>query len=428
MNFAARRTGQPKSARSGRHFSTSGWVTPGIVGMICLALLAAAVERGRGNFQKLVTKVNPPAVVETAALPAAGGQEPIHLTRSATSIGSDAEMLSVTLLPGRGMNVFQITAMVPGHGEVPLLASPPLTDAVNILNGKNGDANGMASTTLGGAFLLPWAQSLSGNPTSTPGMLETDWDGKRLTFPAANPDGTTSVEGLLLNAAADNVKSDVLPDGQSALATFHVRDFNGKGNSNIEVKVLAELTAHDVDFTVTAQNTGSQPAPFGIGWHPFFALPSGDRSNALLTIPSQTIMDVDRRTGLPTGKTVEIDDTARDYSHIRGTKLGNAGINDTYTSLQSTMGTNPIAELTDPAFSMRLRIIPMTPNVNSMRVIAPANRSWVSIGPNTNLDDPLGPEWGGPQNAGIVTLAPGQTIRWKVRVEISLLGSAESVQ
>jgi hypothetical protein len=39
------------------------------------------------------------------------------------------EFLSVTLLPGRGMNVLQITAYIPGKGEVNLLASPSIEGA-----------------------------------------------------------------------------------------------------------------------------------------------------------------------------------------------------------------------------------------------------------------------------------------------------------
>jgi galactose mutarotase-like enzyme len=426
MNFAARKPGPAKPTQEKRHYSASGWVTPSIVGGLCLVLVGAAIERGRGNLQKLRTHMETPVAVE-APPPTAGGQDPIHLTRSATSIGRGAEMLSVTLLPGRGMNVFQITAMIPGRGEVPLLVSPALADAPGILSGKRDDANGSASTTLGGAILLPWAQTLSGTPGGAPGMLETTWDGTRLAFPAANGRSNTSVEGLLLNRGADSVKSDVLPDGQSALATFHAGSFNGDWPSTVDVTVLAELTADSVDFTVTAINTGPQPAPFGIGWHPFFAIPSNDRANALLKIPSQTVMEVDHRTGLPTGKTVEIDDTPRDFSHVKGTKLGAADLNETYTSLQSATG-SPVAELTDTASNVRLRVIPLTASINSMRVIAPADKPWVSIGPNTNLDDPFGPEWGKPEIAGMVILAPGQSLKWKVRIEIALLGASDTAQ
>jgi len=142
MNLAARKNGQKRSSPVERHYSASGWVTPGIVALVCLGLIIAAAERGHGNFQKLWARVDPPPPVEVTP-PGPGGQDPVHLSRSATTIGRGAELLSVTLLPGRGMNVFQITAMVPGHGEVPLLVSPPLADATGILTGAHDDANGL---------------------------------------------------------------------------------------------------------------------------------------------------------------------------------------------------------------------------------------------------------------------------------------------
>jgi aldose 1-epimerase len=426
MKLGRPQTGQRKSSAGGRHYSTQGWLTPGLVGLLSIALLIAAFERGHGNFHKLKTKVDPQPPADV--LPSGpGGQDPVRLSRSATSIGRGAELISATFLPGRGMNVFQVTALIPGHGEVSLMVSPPIANAAGVLNGQEDDANGSGSTTMGGAILLPWAQRLSGNSTSTAGVLSTDWAGKRLSFPAENSGSNMSVEGLLLNRGADNVKSDVLPDGQSVVAVFHAGDFSGNWLSTVEVIVEAQLTAHDLDLTVTAKNTGQQPAPFGTGWHPFFAIPSGDRPNALLSIPSQTIMEVNRQSGLPTGRMVSVAGSAMDLSRLGGAKLGTNPIGATYTSLLSGVGSGPIAELSDPTYNYRLSVIPLTPDITSMRVIAPADKPWVSIGPNTNLDDPFGPEWDNPENAGMITLAPGATLRWKVRLEISQLGASSAV-
>jgi aldose 1-epimerase len=422
MNIERRKTDRRKPVQGSRHFSTRGWVTPSLVGLLCLGLLTAAFERGHGNLHKLKTRVNPPLPQEVTP-PGPGGQDSVRLSRSATSIGKGAELISAAFLPGRGMNVFQITALIPGHGEVQLMASPALTSAPSILNGQDEDANGAASTSLGGAILAPWAQSLSGEPTGTAGVLQTEWNGRRLTFPAMNSRSNMSVEGLLLNRGADSVKIDVLPDGQSALAVFHAGDFSGNWPSTIDVTVQAELTAHDLDLTITATNTGQQPAPFGVGWHPLFAIPSGNRPDALLKIPSQSIMEVDRRSGLPTGKTVEVNDVASDFSREGGTRLGMNSLNQTYTNLKPGIGSGPVAEVSDPAYNFKVSVVPLTASITNMRVIAPADKPWVSIGPNTNLDDPFGPEWGNPANAGMITLAPGATLRWKVRVEISLLGA-----
>ena len=95
---------------------------------------------------------------EPAAQPAApaavqiGGENALTLTRKATAGGSKPEFLSVTLLPGRGMNMFQVTAAIPGKGEIPLLRSPSLADAPKILSGMGRDESGSASFGLGEPF------------------------------------------------------------------------------------------------------------------------------------------------------------------------------------------------------------------------------------------------------------------------------------
>jgi aldose 1-epimerase len=423
MKLGTPHTGQRKSSAQGRHFSTRGWLTPSLVGLLSVGLLFAAFERGHGNLHKLKGRVDPQPPAEVMPT-GPGGQDPIRLSRSATSIGKGVELISATFLPGRGMNVFQITALIPGHGEVPLLVSPQLASAASILNGQDDDANGSASTTLGGAVLLPWAQRLSGTSTNTQGTLSTIWNGKRLSFPAENAGSNMSVQGLLLNRAADSVKSDVLPDGQSVVAVFHAGDFSGNWLSTIEVTVEAQLTAHDLDLTVTAKNTGQQPAPFGVGWQPFLSIPSGNRADALLSIPSQTIMEFNKESGKPTGRMVGVAGKDDDFSRTSGTKLGSLPINATYTNLLSGVASGPVAELTDPSYNYQLSVIPLTPDITSMHVVSPGDKPWVSIGPNTNLDDPFGPEWDSPENAGMITLTPGATLRWKVRLEISQMGAS----
>ena len=96
--------------------------------ILCAILLIAAHERGHGNYHKLrerVIPVTPEPNMETGP----GGQAAVTLRRSPNAVSGEPEFLSATLLPGRGMNLLQLTASVPGKGEVPILLSPSLTDA-----------------------------------------------------------------------------------------------------------------------------------------------------------------------------------------------------------------------------------------------------------------------------------------------------------
>jgi len=49
------------------------------------------------------------------------------------------------------------------------------------------------------------------------------------------------------------------------------------------------LTGPAVDATITAKNVGKDDEPMAIGWHPYFAVPSGDRKQALLHVPGQQV-------------------------------------------------------------------------------------------------------------------------------------------
>jgi aldose 1-epimerase len=188
-----------------------------------------------------------------------------------------------------------------------------------------------------------------------------------------------------------------------------------------------ELSSHTLDLTLSATNTGKTPTPMGIGWHPLFTVPSGDREAASLTIPSTTVLAMNRATGLPTGRTASTDGTRLDFSRAGGTRLGSQDIDEVYTQLQAPGQSSQTAiELRDPAYNLKLRLIPMTANITKLHLIAPADKKWVSIGPNTNVPDAFGPEWQ-PQETGMVMLAPGASMEWKVRLEIAPISTSETV-
>jgi galactose mutarotase-like enzyme len=249
------------------------------------------------------------------------------------------------------------------------------------------------------------------------------WEGARISFPPAHPGGTSSTMGLMLDRAADNISTDTIPDGQAATAVYHAGSFSGSWPSMMEITVRAELAERTLDLTVTVQNSGQVPTPAGVGWHPVFAL-AGDRPDVRIVIPSITRVDVDRRTNLPSGKTASTGGTTVDLIRARGTRLDDVSFNDTYTNLQSgLLGDGPIAEIRDPAAGYGLRLVPLTASIKFLRVVAPAGERWISIEPDTNVDDPFGREWPNPDDTGIVSLQPGESLQWHVRLEIFSLAT-----
>ena len=84
-----------------------------------------------------------------------GGKEPIVLTRLQTGNDVLPEFLSATLLPGRAMQIFQVTAYIPGRGITDLLVSPTLEQAATMMTGTGDDQYGNLNHKFGGAFLYP---------------------------------------------------------------------------------------------------------------------------------------------------------------------------------------------------------------------------------------------------------------------------------
>jgi aldose 1-epimerase len=419
---------KPATPQSPRHYysrmhqwSTSGWMTPAILAVLSLALVLGSFEHTRGNLHRIREHVVTPDAAPASTGP--GGQDPVVLKRQRNMTDGQPEFVSATLLPGRGFNLWQLTAFLPGHGEVPLLVSPPVRDAASLLNGTGPDANGSASTNYGGAFLAPWASQLQGGPSAAPGFLQTQWQGNRLEFPSMSTGSSLSTEGLLLARPADAVQTRVIPDGQSAQATFHAGSFAGGWPGNTELTVTTELSGHSVILTMSAQNISTVAEPFAMGWHPYFAIPSGHREDATLVVPSNNrISPPDRGTGLSSGAILSTFNTPYEFFRAGGTKLGDISLDETYVDLHSgILADDPIAELHDPAFNYGLRITPLSSNIRNFRVIAPAGKPWVSIGPNMNVPDPFGHEWDQLDSSGVVILQPGDTAVWKVRLEIFAL-------
>ncbi len=108
--------------------------------------------------------------------------------------------------------------------------------------------------------------------------------------------------GLLLTRRSDNVTSNVMPDGGNAQAVFSAGNFDGHWLSHTEITTAMFLSSRVFEIKVVAKNTGSEPEPVGIGWRPRFAVVSGDRQQVTLRMPRSSREEIDRRTGLPTGK------------------------------------------------------------------------------------------------------------------------------
>ena len=156
----------------------------------------------------------------------------------------------------------------------------------------------------------------------------------------------------------------------------------------------------------------------GIGWHPYFLLPSGDRKQARLHLPSQTRAVMNNYDdSFVTGKRVPVKGTPYDFSAAGGRPLGTQYLDDNYSNLIRNPEGSTVSEVIDPAAHYGLRLTTLSPQIRSIQVYAPPQKSFVAIEPQFNLPDPYSPAWG-KIDTGMVLLKPGQSVSWRVRLEL----------
>ena len=347
--------------------------------------------------------------------PLIGGTPPLLLKRNATSHGASREFTSVTLLPGRGLNVFQITANLPGRGETELLRSPSLNEAAQKLNGQGDDAFGNLNHSFGGAFLIPFTSRAGGEISADKTLINVVWHGKTIRLPNDYL-GHYSVHGLLNMLKAEDLHVVNTPDGQTLTAVIHAGDFNGYWLSKTDVHFNIALTADAVDIRVTATNVGNEPEPMGMGWHPFLRIVSGDRAQARVHLPAALYTVVDTIDGRPTGELKPVEGTPKDYRSPQGATMPDASTSVNFSKLTRTGGSID-AWLADPKANYAIRVRGLSPEIRTLHLWSAKDDTFCAIEEQYNYMDAFGAEWND-MDTGLVTLKPRASTTWHVRLEL----------
>jgi len=349
-----------------------------------------------------------------------GGQKLVTLTRTPVST-TKPEFTSITIAPGRGMEVIQITANFPGKGNVDVLASPDLAGAKKMLD-VDDDANGDLGYRLGSAFLVPYPNRIRGKLSADGKTLTTEWHGHTLTLPANNIGKLPTAErhamhGLILKAKTDDIKVHKGAESSEVTGIIHAGDFGGHWLSKTDLVVTLRLSAEDVDATVEAKNVGGEEEPIAIAWHPYFNLPSGDRSQAKVHIPGATTAEVDGYDNVfPTGKILPVAGTRYDLRAPGGVALGTNFFDDNWNHIEWKDKAATVTVI-DPAAHYGIDIIGLSPEMKAIQLYAPPAQHYVAIEHQYNFGDPFGKEWGS-TDTGMVTLKPEQSTHWHVRLHV----------
>ena len=365
----------------------------------------------RGKFATMKREIkgeDQKPAVNMAARP--GGLEPVVLSRAQTAGSNMPEFRSVTLLPGLGMGVLQITASLPDKGEVPLLVAPAVVEAT-------AAKTDVQETR--GAIELPWAGMLTGLLSPVGTAIRANWHGKVIGAPTTIQGQSLAYGGILGMVSADQSEGGEGLESPSATAVFRGTDFNEHWVSRTGVKVTARLEARALELTVVATNVGDQPEPMGIGWHPRLLVQSGDRRNVELRLPGGDSFEIgERGKNLPSGRIVAAGpETAR--FQMRPAALGAEALEASVVRPRAALlDTGVTAEMRDLGSGVGLKMTAVSSSIHVVEASSPAGANYVTLGMQTNYEDPLGKQWQAAEGQAISTLMPGQSMEWKIRLEI----------
>lgn len=335
--------------------------------------------------------------------------------RNATSHGREREFTSITLLPGRGLNTFQIMANLPGKGETELLRSPSLQEASVKMNEQGDDAYGNLSHAFGGAFLIPFTSRAGGQLTEDKKRVIVNWHGEEMRLPNDYL-GHYAVHGLINTMKAEDVRIRKSGDGETLSAVIHAGNFNGYWLSKTDLRYAIALRGDAIDIRITATNTGTEEEPMGMGWHPYLRILSGDRSQARVHLPASRYGVVDTIDGRPTGELRAVEGTHNDYRSPAGAVLPDASTSVNFSTLERTAGSID-AWLSDPKANYAIRVRGLSPQIQTLHLWSAKDDTFCAIEEQYNYMDPFGPEWKD-MDTGLVTLKPGESTEWHVRLEL----------
>jgi aldose 1-epimerase len=351
------------------------------------------------------------------------GGHPLVLLRARDPAPEGPAFLEATVLPGRGMMLLQARLRLASGEVVDALSAPNPAAAARALDGGPDDFAGNASFSFGGAILAPYANRIRGRPIDGARQIETSVAGHALRLPRNWGGKATGAEqyamhGLILDAAVSWRQDS--PD--QVRGRLEAGDFAGRWPGRTALDFEWRLELGGLALRVTAENIGSEPLPMGIGWHPYFALPSGDRRQARLRLPARSRVLVNNYDEvLPTGVVEPVAGSAYDFSAPDGRALQNAYLDDCFTDLQRESRL-AVAEIFDPGANLGLRIASASPQVSAMQIYAPPDKAFVVVEPQFNLADPYGAEWMG-RDAGMALIQQGASVFYDIRVTAFAIGN-----
>lgn len=210
----------------------------------------------------------------------------------------------VTIYPAVGFNVFDWRA--PGAAFSMLHAEP------DVLAGGSG-------TRSGNPILFPFPNRIAGASFT--------WDGVRYRLPEWASDPGNAIHGFCAEAAWHEYRESgpAAVTGQFLLSRDAPADWPG----DLSLEVTIDLSDLALTIVARVENRADVPAPFGLGYHPYFAPLGASRCDDVsLWCPAESAWEL--RNCIPTGAVVPVSG-GRDLR--AGPVIGTRVLDDVLTEL-----------------------------------------------------------------------------------------------
>ncbi len=187
-----------------------------------------------------------------------------------------------------------------------------------------------------GGVLLPWPNRIRNGRWS--------WQGREFQVPVSSPNSPNANHGLV-----GWHEWSVLAQEQGSATVGTVVGPHGGYPFRLAAAVDYVLTPDRLTVTARVRNLGTEPAPLGAGFHPYFsvgATADGDVADADLALPVRTALVLDG--GLPTGESTPFDGAVG--------RIGDRAIDAALTDLDRDDDGWARARLSGPAGELELAV------------------------------------------------------------------------
>jgi aldose 1-epimerase len=324
-------------------------------------------------------------------------------------LGDDNDATAACVCPGLGFNCFHWRTVCDGLPHELLYADP------QFLHQNQPTRSGIP-------ILFPFPNRIRGGTYT--------WEGRTFQLPLNDPAGKNAIHGFACRRPWRVVAEGA--DGQSAWLSG---EFHASADApetlewwpgDFRLRVTYRLAARSLRVEALVDNPGSKTLPFGLGYHPYFPIPSlaaGRPEDHRVQAPAGAYWEL--RENLPTGARWPVD---RVHNLNVPRPFGHLACDDLLTGLADrpepgTDGLCPRGSVQRPPAGPDLQLL-ASPAFRELVVFTPPHRQAVCLEPYTCATDAINLHQQG-VDAGLRVLEPGA--QWSGVLELRVRVAGEEV-